>query len=362
MDGTMDAGRTGCGSGRGGRRAGLAFLLIAAALTGCATTSKGPPVNLDAATGAVRFADSPALQEGDLVLTRADNALAALFAGHGATPGPYGHTAMLVLDDQGRPGAMHIIASGLEVVPLGEFASRYARLAVVRLRQPPTPPDAIARSARAWQARNREKPLGFDKSFRAETTANDQFFCLGLLNRIYTDTGAPAPFVLPPDLVHDGWLKWAHRDLGFNIDRTPTASSVLSNPAFTVVYRWENPAANRNNLIVFDELGNYLHERVNAGEELAPPGCGARTMIGVARLSCGLTEQGARVGVWAAKLDDHAQSVRAAVARQERRQPEAATNPEQVRQWAHDACVYYHDQMFLRPPAPAATPTPAPTP
>jgi hypothetical protein len=93
---------------RARRLVGALALTLSALLgaSGCRTAAPLPP----AGTLPPREPPTPALilEEGDLLLTRFPDAVAAMLARHGATPGPYSHAALYVRDAM-NPGVVPLI-------------------------------------------------------------------------------------------------------------------------------------------------------------------------------------------------------------------------------------------------------------
>ena len=135
-------------------------------------------------------------------------------------------------------------------MPIERFSRRYAHVAVVRHAKNGS--EQIGKSVRALLAHDAEAKIRYDMAGRDLKHGRDEFYCLGMINYIYRDAGLAEPFIADARASRDSaeWDAWVEQALGWDIVSMPTANSVLTNSAFTLVTEWCNPAGDARILAV----------------------------------------------------------------------------------------------------------------
>ena len=308
--------------------------------------------------GALRLgSDGPVLEEGDIILSRRNNVLSAMFAKGGAVVGPYGHAAMFCRNQAGKPVILHIVENGLQCPEPNTYLVGAVHVAVVRYRGGGVSAK-LGAAARSWIARDAAHPLKFDLAFKEANDDANQFSCMGLVNQIHEQAGLPTPFRLARPADMDRWFTWVLDELEWNLSRMPTASSVLANPEFAVVGEWWNPGIPRARVQVDDVFAESLREFVLVGYVPGKPAFGPRCLYGSLR-GCGiLPEAQEKRALARSLLGDYAVTVHEIMRRWFDERPAGEWTEDAVRAQVRRVSETLRSDYFVPVRPPTAQPAP----
>ncbi len=261
-------------------RLGRGFLAgwILLCLAGC-STSGHEVSSLVRQAGSKVFFQGVALREGDIFLTRGGDPISAVLAWHVATPGPYSHSGVFFRDENGVPLLMNIQRNGMVVAPLSEALLSYARVAIFRSKEEGPSARNLGRILRSWHEKNRENHVESDLSLRKMAKQNNSFSCVTLVNEIYKESHLVPPFVMESHAPIDRWIQWANGKSGMELEKMPTANSLLSNSMFQEVFTWENPHASQRRVNVYDVVADQAYQYMLSGDKFRSPRWAQRAWI-----------------------------------------------------------------------------------
>ena len=166
---------------------------------------------------------------------------------------------------------MNIQRNGMVVAPLSEALLSYARVAIFRSKEEGPSARNLGRILRSWHEKNRENHVESDLSLRKMAKQNNSFSCVTLVNEIYKESHLVPPFVMESHAPIDRWIQWANGKSGMELEKMPTANSLLSNSMFQEVFTWENPHASQRRVNVYDVVADQAYQYMLSGDKFRSP-------------------------------------------------------------------------------------------
>lgn len=220
---------------------------------------------------AFKMPDVSVFEEGDIVLTFSSTPTSWFLSFLGsdnpqALVEPYTHVEMVFVNEQGIK-MLGGFSNKVMHQPLKVRIPNFHKLVVLRANKSYEERKKLADKMAEISSNTAYRQAGFDYSFRDVPGRKDKFYCMGLLNEVYRQTGQPTPF---PHYPLKGNLLLVHIEelLGQDINSGPRVQDIFKNPDYRVVLKWENNQDIYRDHWLAEHVARYAYSLYTQGWQL----------------------------------------------------------------------------------------------